>query len=140
MSQPMFRNEAALLYVHPVEKIVHHEFLRRPTSKEFRELLMAGYEALRKTRATKWLSDDRKHSVLSEEDEKWAQTEWFPLVQKAGWLYWAIVNPEKIVGQMQAKQNAEFMRIGGVTVNTVSTVEAAMEWLKTVDRPSRKTA
>lgn len=113
----MYPNEAALLYVHPVEKIVHHEFLKRPTTKEFRELLMAGYHALRKTRVTKWLSDDRKHTVLSEEDERWTQTEWFRLVQKAGWLYWAIVNPEKTVGQMQAKQNAEFMRIGGVTVS-----------------------
>lgn len=134
MSQPIYKNDGAVLYYHPVERIVHHEMLRRVTTKEFRELLMAGYEVLRKNRATKWLSDDRNHTVLSEEDEAWARTEWFPLVMKAGWKHWAVVNPVKAVGQLSTKQNAEFMRIGGVTVNVVSTVDEAMAWLKSVDK------
>jgi hypothetical protein len=138
MPQPVYKNDSAVLYYHPVEKIVHHEILHRPTTKEFKELLMEGYEVLRRNRAVKWLSDDRQHTVLAEEDEKWAQAVWFPLVQKAGWLFWAVVNPAKAVGQLQMKHNADFMRIGGVTVNIVSTPEEAMEWLKKVDRPGKK--
>lgn len=137
MSDPVYRNNSALIYFHPVERIVHHEILRRPTGTDFRDLLMHGYELLRKTRSTKWLSDDRNHTVLSDEEEKWAQKEWFPLMQKAGWLYWAVVNPEKVVGQLQMKRNAQFMRIGGVTVATFSTVDEAMEWLKTCDRKAK---
>jgi hypothetical protein len=138
VSEPVYRNPAALLYFHPVEKIVHHELLRRPTGTEFRDLLTHGYELLRRNRATKWLSDDRNHTVLTEADEKWAQTEWFTLMQKAGWLYWAVVNPEKAVGQLQMKRNLQFMRVGGVTVANFSTVDEALEWLKTCDRPAKQ--
>jgi hypothetical protein len=140
MSQPIYQNSSMVLYFHPVEKIVHHEFLHRPSGTDFRDLLTQGYEHLRKNRATKWLSDDRNHTVLSEDDEKWARTEWFPLMQKAGWLYWAIVNPAKAVGQLQMKRNVQHMRVGGVTVATFGTVDEAMAWLKTCDRPTKKTA
>ena len=138
MTQPSYTNDSAVLYFHPVERIVHHELLHRPTGTDFRDLLMAGYEMLRRNRCTKWLSDDRKHTVLSEADEKWAREEWFPLVAKAGFRYWAVVNPEKAVGQMQMKQNVKFMQMGGVTAAFFSTVEEAMAWLKTCDRPAAK--
>lgn len=138
MLQPIYKNDSSVLYYHPVERIVHHEILRRPTGTDFRDLLMHGYEVLKKNKATKWLSDDRHYTTLVDGDEEWARTVWFPLVQKAGWLYWAVVNPEKAVGQLGAKNHAKFMSIGGVTVQTVSTPEEALNWLKTVDRAAKK--
>jgi hypothetical protein len=118
-----------VLRYHPVERIVHHEFLQRVAGEEFRRALIAGLEVLKKNKAEKWLSDDRKHTVLPADDEAWATKVWFPQVVKAGWKYWAIVNPEKAVGQMQAKRNIATFSMGGITAATFSEPDAAFSWL-----------
>lgn len=134
MSDLIFQNEAMVLRYHPVERIVHHQMLRRPKSAEFREVLNKGFECLVRYKASKWLSDDRQFTVLDEADEKWAQTEWFGKVMGAGWKYWAVIKPEKAVGQLQMKRNASTMKLGGVTVGTFDTYEEAFAWLKAVDQ------
>ncbi len=131
MSDPViFKNASMILRYHPETGIVHHEMLKRPTSAEFRATLNAGHDALVKNRATKWLSDDRANSVLDDADQTWAQTEWFARMQKAGWAYWAIVNPAKAVGQMQMKRNVATMKMGGVEAAIFATPEEAMAWLQ----------
>ncbi len=134
MSEVVYENQSAVLRYHPVEKIVHHEFLKRPQGADFRDLLSAGYELIVKHHATKWLSDDRNNSsVLDEADEAWARGVWFERMQKAGWLYWAIVNPQKVVGRMQLKRHATGYKLGGVTVENFDTPTLALTWLKGCD-------
>ncbi len=36
-------------------------------------------------------------------DSEWAQEDWFPRVFDAGWSYWAIVMPDKVVGKMNMR-------------------------------------
>lgn len=135
--QIVFKSESAVLRYHS-EGIVHHEFLKRMVGKDFRDVLDKGAQQLVVHRATKWLSDDRKNTVLEEADEKWAQTDWFPRVVAAGWKYWAIVNPEKAVGQLQMNRHAKTFELGGIKVAMFKDPKAAMAWLLTVDAPARK--
>jgi hypothetical protein len=137
----IFKNESAILKYHS-EGIVHHEFLTRMVGKDFRDILMRGYEQMKKTGATRWLSDDRKHTVLDEADMAWGQTEWFPKVAALGWRYWAIVNPERLVGQMQMKNSAKtFQMMGNVEVRFFAQPGEALAWLKSVgNEPLKKTA
>jgi hypothetical protein len=85
---------------------------------------------LENNHAQKWLSDDRKNSVITEEDKKWTATEWRPKVIQAGWKYWAIVLPEKIVGQMSMKRIIEEYAKTGVTVSIFDDPEKALLWLE----------
>jgi hypothetical protein len=104
----------------------------------FREVLTKGLAQLQKARATKWLSDDRKNTVLEEGDETWARTVWFPRAASAGWKFWGIVNPEKAVGQRQMNRHAKAFEMGGITVQTFSTPADALAWLRSVDAEVKK--
>ena len=86
----------ATLWYHPGPGIVHHQIHKFIHGQPFRDLLLAGLDTLQKNRAQKWLSDDRFNAVLRPEDVDWSHQFWFPQTVRAGWKYWAIVQPEKL--------------------------------------------
>jgi hypothetical protein len=128
----VFENGSVTVWYHPESKIIHHEMHKFTFGEAFTTALNAGLEALKKNHATKWLSDDRKNPVVTKEDTEWGQTVWFPAVKAAGWKYWAIVQPEKILAKtsMDAfiKQYSEL----GISARMFSNPEDALKWLESV--------
>ena len=92
------------LYYHPGTRIVHHEIRQFVTGQDFRDLLTAGSDVLRKNMARKWLSDDRGQWVLAKEDVDWSEAHWAPQTAKSGWKYWAIVRAEKVLAKIAMEQ------------------------------------
>jgi hypothetical protein len=133
MSQiELFKNEQITVLYHPDEKIIHHECHKPYSGKPFQDAIMAGTEALKKNRATKWLSDDRLNPILTPDDQKWAKDVWQPIILKAGWKFWAIVLPKEVIGQMRMNLMAiEYEKLG-VTVKTFHDPIEAITWLKRV--------
>ena len=123
-------NEYITLWYYPQKKIVHHEFHKFSYGKTLHDALSAGAALLEEKGAQKWLSDDRKNTSLSKDDLNWTATVWRPRVIKAGWKYWAIVLPEKILGQMVMKRIIEEYANTGVTVKLFSDTDEAMRWLE----------
>ena len=80
--------------------------------------------------AIKWLSDDRNNSALPPEDSNWAIETWNPRVLNAGWKYWAVVTPEKVIGQLNLQRFVEMYSEMGVTVKVFTDADAALAWLK----------
>ena len=122
-------NEFATLVYHEDKKVVHHTFLKPIGGQEFRDVLLAGVDYLRKYGATKWLSDDRENSALSPEDGRWATKEWSKLVQDAGWKTWALVVPYDIMGRLNLIEFVNLYSNRGVKVMVFTKPEEAMEWL-----------
>ena len=87
---------------------------------------------LQKNHAQKWLSDDRFNAVLRPEDVDWSHQFWFPQTVQAGWKYWAIVQPEKVVGQVTMKGLANEYGRQGVTSKTFGDPQSALGWLDTL--------
>ena len=83
--------------------------------------------------ASKWLSDDRANNALPPADEEWAREVWFPRTRAAGWRHWAIVQPLKVLGQMNVRRFAEAYAAQGITARIFSDPNAAMAWLCDVD-------
>jgi hypothetical protein len=123
-------NEYITVWYYPQKKIVHHQFHKFTYGKTFHDALNAGAEIFEEKGAYKWLSDDRKNTVLSKDDRDWSVSFWRPRVIKAGWKYWAIVLPEKIIGQMSMKRIIEEYADTGVTVQVFSDPDEAMRWLE----------
>jgi hypothetical protein len=115
---------------YPENKIVHHEMHQYTHGKDFRDALMAGLDAMKRNGARKWLSDDRKNPVFNADDQQWAREVWSPAVIKAGWKYWAIVEPERALARARMEERAERYSQLGVTVKTFSDPEEALKWLK----------
>ena len=122
----------ATLWYYPEEKIVHHAFHRFIYGQKFRDVLEKGMEIFKKHEAQKWLSDDRKNSALPADDTKWAMEDWFPKVFEAGWKYWAIVMPDKAVGQMNMNRFISMYAEKGLTIELFEDLDEALDWLKSV--------
>lgn len=124
--------EYATLWYHPDTKIVHHQFHKFIHGEEFRQVLEKGLEIFKQHGATKWLSDDRLNSTTTAEDGAWAVTDWSPRVTQAGWKYWAIVMPDKIVGKLNMQRFIEENGKKGVTIDIFGDPEEALKWLESV--------
>ncbi len=125
-------NEYITVWYHPEKKIVHHKFHKFIHGQAFRDGLNAGVELMKKHKAQKWLSDDRANSALPPEDVEWAKGDWFPRTLAAGWKYWALVQPEKVIGQINMQNFTEPYAKQGVTVRLFSDPDAALAWLESI--------
>lgn len=128
----VLENKTATLVYHPEQRIVHHTFHQFVFGEAFRAILTTGAELMEKHRATKWLSDDRGNSALSEADADWAVKTWQPRVMKAGWKYWAVVLPARVVGQMNMQRWLKLYSDQGITAQVFSEPTAALAWLESV--------
>jgi hypothetical protein len=117
------------LWYYPKEKIVHHELRAFVHGARFRNLLDKGLDAFKQHGACKWLSDDRGNNALSQDDAEWAMSDWAPRVIAAGWKYWAVVMPEKVMGQINMKRWIKEYSDRGVTVQHFTDPNLAFEWL-----------
>jgi hypothetical protein len=122
-------NEYASLWYYPETKIIHHQIKKYVFGKQLQELLSRGTEELRKNRAQKWLSDDRNNNALTPADADWANHVWFPATVKAGWKYWALVQPQKITGQLNMRKQTNFTAAGGIVVQVFDDPDEALRWL-----------
>jgi hypothetical protein len=123
-------NEFATMCFYDDKKIVHHKVKKYIHGQKLQELLMKGYEELKKAGGKKWLSDDTLNGALTKEDENWAKANWFPSMIKAGWKYWALVLPAQIIGQMNMKRFVDDYAKAGITVSVFSDSNQAMTWLE----------
>ena len=130
--QTIFDKEYATLWYYPENKIVHHEFHKFIYGAEFRNVLTTGLDIFRKNGAQKWLSDDRKNSALPTEDVNWAMGEWSPQVLAAGWKFWAVVMPDKVVGQLNMNRFMKRYIENGLTIKVFEDTDEALKWLESV--------
>ncbi len=126
----IIHSEAVSLHYYPVQKIVHHELRQFVHGEKFREVLEKGLEIFIRHGARKWLSDDRGNGPLTRADSEWAVNIWAPQVIAAGWKYWAVVMPEKIMGQMNMKRWIQMYADKGVTAMAFTEPNEAMTWLE----------
>jgi hypothetical protein len=126
----LFESDHATMWYHPDKKIVHHQIHKFIFGEEFQKLLLTGTDAIKKNRAQKWLSDDRSNSVLRKEDIEWGMVNWFPQTVQAGWKYWAIVQPEKMIAQINMEKLAQDYAKAGIVAKFFSDPDEAMRWLE----------
>lgn len=122
-------NALISVWVYPARRMVHHLMKAYCHGDDFREALARGVEALERHRATKWLSDDRANGALPPEDEAWATKVWFPRARAAGWRHWAVVQPAKIIGQVNMGRFVKLYADTGIDARMFGDPDEAMAWL-----------
>lgn len=129
MKQVVLDSEFANVWVYPNKKVIHHQFKKYTYGDKLKDVLLTGLKTLEKHNCNKWLSDDRVNSALSQEDNEWSVKVWAPLAVKAGWKYWALVLPEKLIGKLYMKRVvADFAKMG-VKVELFTSSEEGLAWL-----------
>jgi len=125
-------NEFATFWYHTDTKIVHHMYKKFMSGDIFHNFLLKGTATMKQYGAHKWLSDDRKNPVLTTEDIKWGETNWFPQTLEAGWKYWAIVQPEAAIAKMNTDKIVEQYSKAGVKAQYFTDADAALKWLESL--------
>ncbi len=122
----------ATLWYYPDTKIVHHKFHKPIEGQEFRQVLLKGLDIFKQYGAQKWLSDDRLNAALQIADSEWGQQQWFPKVFAAGWKFWAIVLPDKVLGRMNMQNFIKAYSEQGLIIEVFGDPDEAMQWLESV--------
>ena len=122
-------NELVTVWIYPERKMIHHVMKTYCHGQPLREALGKGVEAMEQYRATKWLSDDRANSALVPEDMEWANKIWFPQTKLAGWKHWSVVQPEKIIGQLNMARFVKMYAELGINARMFDDPDEAMAWL-----------
>jgi hypothetical protein len=65
-------------------------------------------------------------------NSEWGITNWFPRVFNSGWKYWAIVMPDKVVGQMNMKRFIDNYAQQGLAIQIFDDPDEALKWLESV--------
>lgn len=112
------------------EKVVLKAFKGYIHGEDLHSAFNSGYEKLKKEKGYKWLSDNRGLPVYKEEDVTWINEDWFPRILKAGWKYWALIEPKSAIGEMVMKK-FQFYSDKGVKIQVFNSIEDGLEWLKT---------
>ena len=128
----IIEDEYAGLWYHPDSRVVRHQIRGFLPRGYFEKLLTTGAEYLERHGAQKWLSDDESSVVIAQEDVELGDTVWAPRVIKAGFKYWAIVNPSGAVAAQQMKTFVAEYRERGVSVRLFENVSDALAWLDSV--------
>ena len=123
-------NEYVTLKVYPQQGIIHHEFHQHIYGEPFRDAMLRGADAFIAHGCHKWLSDDRRNSAIPQADIQWGTEHWEPKIMAAGWQYWAICLPEKLIGQMNMRSLVNRYSNLGVNVQLFSDPDAALTWLE----------
>ena len=121
------------LWFHPDDGIVHHKFHKFIYGDTFRACLNRGTALLKERGASKWLSDDRKNSVITPDDSEWGVYDWLPRTIEAGWRYWAIVMPEGVTGRLKMESIIVDTAKSGLIIETFTDDDYAMDWLRTFE-------
>lgn len=133
MSEPkpeiVHEDECITIWYHSLTKIIHHQVHKALRGEAYRQAFVKGTEALRKYGAQKWLSDDRRHFILPQEDQEWANAIWFPATRDAGWKYWAIIMPDNAVTVLFLRRFAAQWSAAGVATEVFTSPDPALEWL-----------
>ena len=132
LSRIVLQNGFATLVYHATFKIVHHTLHKPVSGAPFREVLTRGVELFERYGANKWLSDDRGNGALHPDDGKWTMEVWSARTVAAGWKYWAIVMPTKMVAQLSMSSFIKNYSQAGITVQVFLNTDEALQWLQSV--------
>jgi hypothetical protein len=128
----VFDGSLISVWAYPWKGLIHHQMKTYCHGEEFREALGKGSAALELHKATKWLSDNRATGPLPPEDELWAAQHWFPRTRAAGWKHWAMVQPMKILTQLNLTRIVNRYAELGINARVFGDLDEASQWLDAI--------
>lgn len=129
-TETVYDNEFATILYYPESGIIQHSWKKFCSGPLFREMMLGASDYLEAHKGTKWLSDDRKYTIMSEEDSLWGRRVWVPRTIHAGWKHWAMILPEINAGTEAMQGIVNEFRAAGINAAFFDDVPEAMAWLE----------
>ncbi|MBR07168.1 MAG: hypothetical protein CMP48_05730 [Rickettsiales bacterium] len=119
------------VYHHADINAVHLEWHGFATPELFKEACEKALDLIVKNKSSKVIADNRKSSVVSQENQEYLMNEWFPAAYDKGYRSSAIVVAENVLNQMSVKNIVQKMDQGKFEVQHCQSVDEAKSWLAT---------
>lgn len=100
------------------------------TDSEYKEALMAANKIITQRRCTKWLSDMTYGKAVSNDTNKWVQTEFIPRAIKQGIKKAAFIVSKDIFRKMYANSIKGVIEASGATLKYFDNRDEAEIWLR----------
>ena len=101
---------------------------------ELKEVFNFGVDLLKKNKGHSWISDNRKHKPYRAQDREWMQAVFIPNAIEAGWTYWALIEPQSVLGKLNMKGDENLITDFGVVSRKFGDVESAFSWVELESR------
>ncbi len=80
-----------------------------------------------------WIGDPTHIGIISDEDQKWINSEWFPRFLATGVKFMAVVQPASILSKIAVNKIVSQVEGTGLTVFNCGTLQEAINWMKNVN-------
>jgi hypothetical protein len=97
-------------------------------SDEFRSGTLRILDAIRDTRATSLVSDNRELEVVISEDQLWIQQTWTPLAVEAGLKRIAVIVARSGLGKYASEEIISQFPAGTFVTRTFESLDEALTW------------
>lgn len=97
---------------------------------DFRNAALSVVKLLGERRGHKLLTDSRVMKAVTQEDQRWVDTEWQVKVRAAGLTHNAVVVPKSAVAKMVMNAVVKKIPAGAIEFAYFSDVEEAKRWLR----------
>jgi hypothetical protein len=104
-----------------------HDFAQ---GEDYRSGLDNGLELVKRKKARNWLADLREMGTVSEDDQEWSNTDWFPRAMGTSLSNMAIIKPESVVADMSVDNIMEEVEGGELTTHYFDNRLEAEQWFK----------
>ena len=102
---------------------------------DFRSALDAGLTLIRQKRTSRWLADLRLLGPVRQDDQQWANNDWFPRAVAGGVRFMALVSPRAAVARLSVKQIMSKVDEVNLITAHFDDIEAARAWLRNPTKP-----
>jgi hypothetical protein len=127
---PLF--EEKYLTIHHDENIncIHMQWTGFAASQNYKNGMNTGLEKVKEKKVTKWLANMTDMAVITPDDQKWTNEDWFPRLLEAGIRTAAVVMSKDIFNQLAVKKIGEEMTDNSYTMHFFGDLEEAKKWLR----------
>ena len=99
--------------------------------RNLKEGLLAALEEYKKYLPhAQWIGDTSDIGVISQEDQEWINTYWFPMFLQTGVKYMAVVQPKSAVAKLSVRDIVSKVPGTQLTQYQCSSLEEARKWMK----------
>lgn len=95
----------------------------------FKEALEAGLSMVKQRAAKRWVGDVRELGVLTQEDQAWVNTDWFPRLIGTGLTHMAVVMPRSALTKLSVGNIMRKVEGTSLTTCNVASPEEGLAWV-----------
>ena len=127
---PLFEEKYLIIHHNEDVNCIHMQWSGFASTQKYRHGMDTGVEKVKEKGVSRWLADMADMAVITPDDQKWTNEDWFPRLLDSGVRTAAVVMSKDVFNQLAVKKIGEEMTDNSYTMHFFDDLEEAKKWLK----------